>query len=309
VAIDASTIVGGAPNNSNPGSTPAAVYVFSKPAGPWATTAQATARLTPVDPLGADHFGGSVGISGSTIVAASRFTSFGGTPQQGAAYVFTKPETGWATASGATKISASGGGLQQAGSVAVDGSAIVEGAQLANVGTHTAQGAAYVFDDGTGTTPTTPTTPASTTPASATINFVSTPTRTIPDIGWGDVAAGLFGVIPGSGATVNWGQFVFIAACRRPAGGCAGTAVYTGASAGGASVAAARKAPVLGRASFKIASGKKGKVTVKLTKAAQKTLKKRHKLRGTLTVTVKRAGAADARLSHAYTVTLEPRKH
>jgi hypothetical protein len=114
-------------------------------------------------------------------------------------------------------------------------------------------------------------------------------------------------VTPGSGAVVNMGQFTFIAACKNPTAGCHGTAVYTGASTGGKSgktSAWPAKATILGKGSFAIPSGKKGKIVVKLVKAAQATLRKRHKLRGTVTITLQLGGGKATKLSHAYTLTL-----
>ena len=121
VALEGSTIVAGAPNDANPGSTPSAAYVFVKPGGGWANTTSPAARLTPSDPLSAEHFGGSVGISGKTVVVGAQFAAFEGTSERGAVYVYTEPGGGWISTSSATKISAGGGGLQQATSVGVSG--------------------------------------------------------------------------------------------------------------------------------------------------------------------------------------------
>ena len=423
LALEGATLVAGAPNDANPGSTPSAAYVFLGPGGAWANTSSPAARLTPSDPLGGEHFGGSVGISGKSVVVGAKFAAFEATAQQGAVYVYTEPGGGWTSTSTATKISASGGGIQQAASVGVSGTTIVEGANYAKVGSHEAQGAAYVFG-GVNSTPCSappaikeqptnqlvtapgeasftvkegtvpalcsaasiqwqrssnkgstwtnipsatsatlkinPTaaaesgdelraalsnanaaSPTYSNPATLTVNgskeehkeehkeetktttpmvgvlgettlhYVPKPTYIPPELGWGDVAAGLFGIEPGSEQTVNWGQFVFIARCKNPAG-CKGSATLTGTGAGHTTAASAKaKAPpVYSRVAFSVAGNKSKSIVLKLSKAAGATLKKKHKLSGVLTVTVSRPGAAPAKLSHALTIHLvSKRKH
>ena len=372
VALEGSTLVAGAPNNASPGSTPSAAYIFVKPGGGWANTSSPAARLTPSDPLSGEHFGGSVGLSGKTVVVASQFAAFGETAQQGAIYVYTEPGGGWASTSSATKISAAGGGLQQASSAGVSGSTIVEGADLAKVGANEAQGAAYVFgaEEKKETKkeeeerelkekeqrekeekaeretkereareareraeqlkreaeererasreglppPTTPKTaaPPATSAGGTTLNYVAKPTYIPPEVGWGDIAAGLFGIKPGSGQTVNWGQFVFIAACKKSAGQCAGSGTFAGENGAHLSSAAtsAKAPPIYGKVSFSIPANKSKSVVVKLSKAASAVLKNKHKLSGVLTVIVNRPGAAPAKLSHKLTIRLvSKRKH
>ncbi len=322
VALEGATLVAGAPNDANVGATPSAAYVFVKPGGGWENTSSPAARLTPSDPLGGEHFGGSVGVSGKTVVVGAQFAAFEATSQQGAVYLYTEPGGGWASTSTATKISASGGGLQQAVSVGVSGSTILEGADLAKVGSHEAQGAAYVFGGVEGSkeehkeehkeeTKTTTSTPTVTPPGETTLHYVPKPTYIPPELGWGDVAAGLFGIEPGSEQTVNWGQFVFIARCKNPAG-CKGSATLTGTGAGHTSAASAKaKAPpVYGRVAFSVAGSKSKSIVLKLSKAAGATLRKKHKLSGVLTVIISRPGTAPAKLSHALTIKLvSKRKH
>jgi hypothetical protein len=322
LALEGSTLVAGAPNDENIGATPSAAYVFLRPGGAWANTSSPAARLTPSDPLSGEHFGESVGISEKSVVVGAQFAAFEGTSQQGAVYLYTEPGGGWASTSTATKISASGGGLQQAVSVGVSGSTIVEGADLAKVGSNQAQGAAYVFGGVEGSkeehkeehkeeTKTTTSTPTVTPPGETTLHYVPKPTYIPPELGWGDVAAGLFGIEPGSEQTVNWGQFVFIARCKNPAG-CKGSATLTGTGTGHSSAASAKaKAPpVYSRVAFSVAGNKSKSIVLKLSKAAGATLKKKHKLSGVLTVIVSRPGAAPAKLSHALTIKLvSKRKH
>ena len=321
LALEGSTLVAGAPNDANAGSTPSAAYVFLKPGGGWANTTQPAARLTPSDPLGAEHFGESVGVSGTTVVVGAQFAAFEKTAQQGAVYLYNEPGGGWAsTSSQAAKLSAAGGGLQQAVSVGVSGTTIIEAADLAKVGTHEAQGAAYVFGGVEGskeepkkepTKEEAKTTPTVTPPGETTLHYVPKPTYTPPELGWGDIAAGLFGIEPGSEQTVNWGEFVFIARCKKPTG-CKGSATLTGTGTGHTTAVQAKakpKAPpVYAKVSFSVAGNASHRVVLKLSKAAGATLRKKHKLSGVLTVTVTRPGQPPATLSHALTIHLVSKK-
>jgi FG-GAP repeat len=88
VAIDGNTIVPSAPQSQAtefPG--PNARDVFVKPASGWADATQ-TAKLTTPDGTAGDSFGSSVAVSGHTAVASAPNAPVGGTPLQGAAYVF-----------------------------------------------------------------------------------------------------------------------------------------------------------------------------------------------------------------------------
>ena len=78
------------------------VYVYTKPSGGWSNSA-AYAALTKENSVGADEFGMSVttsGDGGTVVVGAD------GVDSNGAAYVFMKPATGWATTSSATSTAA-----------------------------------------------------------------------------------------------------------------------------------------------------------------------------------------------------------
>jgi hypothetical protein len=80
-------------------------------------------------------------------VAGAPFATVDGNSQQGAAYVFTKPATGWASETEQAKLTASdGAGTGAFGdSVAVSGGTVVAGAQYASTPPGVFQGAAYVF--------------------------------------------------------------------------------------------------------------------------------------------------------------------
>jgi hypothetical protein len=153
ISGDGGTVVVGAwfakvGSNSQQG----AAYVFVKPATGWATTSGFAAKLTASDGAADDQFGEAVSISGDggTVVVGAYLATIGYNSQQGAAYVFVKPATGWAsTSSFDAKLAASDGapGNQFGVSVAIsgDGGTIVVGAWRAEVGSNSEQGAAYVF--------------------------------------------------------------------------------------------------------------------------------------------------------------------
>jgi hypothetical protein len=147
VAISGETIVVGAPSatvGSNPGQ--GAAYVFVKPRSGWANATQ-TAKLTAADGAASDNFGSSVAISGNTIVAGAHDATVGGNLDQGAAYVFVKPRSGWADATQTAKLTAADGTTFDllGASVAISGDTVVAGAPNATVGGNAGQGAAYVF--------------------------------------------------------------------------------------------------------------------------------------------------------------------
>src|SRR3954470_5950690 len=67
------------------------------------------AKLTASDGGAVDALGGSVAISGDTVVAGAIAAKVDENSQQGAAYVFVKPPTGWANATQTAKLTASDG--------------------------------------------------------------------------------------------------------------------------------------------------------------------------------------------------------
>ena len=140
VAVDGDTIVVGAPGDE---SDEGSAYVFAKPDLGWGTGNQ-TAKLTASDGAAEDEFGISVAVDGDTIVVGAP----GDDSDEGWAYVFVKPGTGWATRNQTAKLTASDGAANDefGTSVAVDGNTIVVGAHQHDVGGAGIQeGAAYVF--------------------------------------------------------------------------------------------------------------------------------------------------------------------
>ena len=118
-----------------------AAYVFVKPPTGWKDMTQ-TAKLTASDGMVDDLFGVRVAISGDVIVVGAP----GANQNQGAAYVFVKPPTGWKDMTESAKLIASDGAPgDDFGFVAVSGSTVVVSAFNATVNGNVFQGAAYVF--------------------------------------------------------------------------------------------------------------------------------------------------------------------
>jgi len=120
-----------------------ALYIFVKPGGGWANATE-TAQLQTTDyaDYPYSYFGRSLSISGDTVIAgAGNFNS-----EQGAAYVFAKPLSGWANATQDARLTASDGstGDQFGYSVAISGSTAVVGAYYHNL----RKGAVYVYNRG-----------------------------------------------------------------------------------------------------------------------------------------------------------------
>ena len=144
VATDGATVVAGAPKSFSEENPPGVAYVFERPSDGWADATE-TAQLTASDGHDFDFFGESVGVDGDTIVVGAPLNELDDHPS-GSAYVFVRPEDGWATADETGKLTASDGELnnQFGFSVAVSGDYIVVG----NVGdgeVRTRGGAAYLY--------------------------------------------------------------------------------------------------------------------------------------------------------------------
>ena len=135
------TIVVGAPDHSD---SKGAVYVFSEPSNGWANDTDSddpdtdvdhiteTAKFLASDGAAEDEFGNSVAVDGNTIVV--------GAHNKNAAYIFTRPATGWANDTKTPTLSGSGSS-SFGRSVAIDGDTIVVGASEDDSG----KGSAFVF--------------------------------------------------------------------------------------------------------------------------------------------------------------------
>ena len=124
ISDDGSTIVAGSPGWSANG----ALYVFLKPTNGWVNGAE-TARLTATD--AGTNLGQSVAIGGATIIGGAQY--FNG--EQGAAYVFVEPQTGWSNMTQTARLTPSDGKEVEMGdSVSISGNTVVAGAPITGVG-------------------------------------------------------------------------------------------------------------------------------------------------------------------------------
>lgn len=144
VSLSGSTAVVGA--IYAPLSGPGKVYVFVKPPKGWIDATQ-VADLSSSDGAANDNFGSSVSISGNTILVGAPDATNGSGGAQGAAYVFVKPQNGWATGTETAKLTASdeATGDSFGTSVFLAGGVAAIGSPNAMVGSNAGQGAAYVF--------------------------------------------------------------------------------------------------------------------------------------------------------------------
>ena len=160
LSSDGTWLAVGATSRRNDFPDPGAVFVFQRPSpGGWTTSSSPKARLTASDPHGGDLLGIAVSISGDgkTIVAGAStnpITVPGNLAGPGAAYVFVKSGTDWATTNMQdAKLTVIGGQhddrLGQAVAVSTDGGTIVVGAPnqpfTAANNPPGGPGAAYVF--------------------------------------------------------------------------------------------------------------------------------------------------------------------
>jgi uncharacterized repeat protein (TIGR01451 family) len=143
VGISGDTVVAGAPNaNPDMVADAGAAYVFVRDAvGNW--TEQA--KLTAFDKAVGDVFGGSVGISGDTVVVGAPGADPDMLNAAGSAYVFVRDEMGmWTTQAKLTASDKAASDLF-GDSVGISGDTVVVGAPLADPDMLANAGAAYVF--------------------------------------------------------------------------------------------------------------------------------------------------------------------
>ncbi|HXM21637.1 MAG TPA: hypothetical protein VN948_10280 [Terriglobales bacterium] len=142
VSADGNTVLGGATfATGGPHDSDGAAYVYVEPPSGWVNMNE-TAKLTaPNDGTGALGF--SVALDNNIAVAGAPYINYGQNFAGGAAYVFVKPKSGWATGSSKTKLVGSDAkfSAEMGSSIAVDGHTVVAGAPAINRDT----GAAYVF--------------------------------------------------------------------------------------------------------------------------------------------------------------------
>ena len=142
VSISGNTAIVGAQLDDDAGSNSGSAYIFVKSGTTWTQEAKLTASDGATEVL----FGGSVSISGNTVIVGARGDNDGGA-KSGSAYVFVKPSGGWAgslnedaklTASDAAALDVFGR------AVSISGDTIIVGANSDDDG-GTNSGSAYVF--------------------------------------------------------------------------------------------------------------------------------------------------------------------
>jgi trimeric autotransporter adhesin len=185
VGVDGNSVVAGAPSPIPTNSTsPGAAYVFVEPASGWANMTQ-TAQLTASDGVIGDRVGNFVAISGNTVVAGAPLATPGSKLQQGAAYVFVEPPSGWANMTQTAKLTSSDGVRRGyfGRSVAINSNEVVVGAPNQTVGLNVSEGAVYEYLE----------------PASGWANMTETQELNAVNAGKGDVVGCRVGI---DGATV-----------------------------------------------------------------------------------------------------------
>ena len=141
VAISGDTAIVGAPRNDiGADADQGAAYVFVRSGGTWTQQDKLKAATGTVG----DFFGGSVAISGDTVIVGAYFNDVGANANQGSVYIFTRSADVWTQQE---KLTSGDGGANDffGFSVAIDGDTALIGAHLNDTGVNTNQGAAYVF--------------------------------------------------------------------------------------------------------------------------------------------------------------------
>jgi FG-GAP repeat len=105
--------------------------------------------LTSKTPQPTQRLGVSIAISGNTIVVGAYEHNVGAATEQGAVYVFTRPNSGWTDVTQTAVLTASDGAADDdlGYAVAISGRTIVASAVQHKVGSDNHQGALYVFNE------------------------------------------------------------------------------------------------------------------------------------------------------------------
>ena len=139
-AISGNTAVIGAPGSSlGLGSA----YIFVEPASGWTTTSSFNAQLSVPNSIQSGGFAQSVSLSGNAVVIGDAGTTVGTNQNQGAAFLFLEPRSGWQTTSKPTAVltASDGAANDDLGvSVSVSGNTVMAGAPKSDK-----PGEAYVF--------------------------------------------------------------------------------------------------------------------------------------------------------------------
>jgi len=142
VFISGDCIVAAAQGDDDNGFNTGSAYVFTKPATGWINSTE-TAKIKPSD--SGDFFGCSVGISGDDIIVGAYGAFYNGI-RSGAAYIFSKPASGWVNMTQTAKIAPSDGALGDlfGNTICISGDNIVVGA-ADDDDLGTGAGSAYIF--------------------------------------------------------------------------------------------------------------------------------------------------------------------
>lgn len=109
VAISGDVVIAGAPAAWVGGIMEGAAFVFVKPKNGWRNSQRPTAELTASDGSYSLSFGESVAISGNRALIGAIYANTAAGTDRGAAYLFLEPDSGWANAIKAAKLTASDG--------------------------------------------------------------------------------------------------------------------------------------------------------------------------------------------------------
>jgi hypothetical protein len=145
ISISGDNVVAGNEIDDDYGVSSGSAYIFTKPVSGWVNMTQ-TAKIFPSDITSSIRFGNSVSISGDDVVVGAYWAYVNGL-NPGAAYVFTKPVSGWVnTMTHTAKLIASDGANSDyfGNSVSISGDNIVIGAYQDDY-PQTNSGSAYVF--------------------------------------------------------------------------------------------------------------------------------------------------------------------
>jgi hypothetical protein len=149
VTVAGRSIAVGAPFVTNGSDThEGAVYVFNEPASGWSGVRHPNGRLVPSDQAADDGFGTALASRRRTFVVGSPGHVVGQHYQQGAAYIFIRPSSGWQSRNTETKELTATNGLpfSRLGiSVAISGHTVVAGSPFDSVNKHPSQGSAAIF--------------------------------------------------------------------------------------------------------------------------------------------------------------------
>jgi hypothetical protein len=147
VGISGDNIVVGAPDGNQSSNYYGSAYVFTKPFSGWENVAQ-SAILSPSNRFFQGLFGGVVSISGDNIVISQKSEDIDGVIRVGAAYVYSKPASGWSNMTETARITSTNGEKYSyfSESVCISGDNIVVSARGSE--STTFNGIAFVYTKG-----------------------------------------------------------------------------------------------------------------------------------------------------------------